>query len=390
MESKRIVIIGGGIAGFSAALSARSLSKNFKITLLYDEDYPFYKRPLLPYAINNPYLSPKNQKRMALYGKDFFNERRIGLRKILKLKALDLGDRSIEIEEPKRRGSSHLSYDVLIIATGASSRLPKELTELPKKGVFTLRKLDDLKLINDWIPRVNKAIVVGAGLAALKIAEALAKRGIKASMLVRSRALRDLLEPELSTEIHEELIAHGVSLRIGESVEAIEGKDRITHLVTSSGRVETDMSIFAMGVEPNLEVAKKLGLELGERAIKVDRSMQTSVPKVYAAGDCCEGLDFISRSHAYIPIASIAATQGSLAGFNAAGASLMTEGFIRAQFDRCFSLSIAIIGYSKAEAEGKGIKAEAIELKERSLYASKKSRARMKIVVDEKDRLIGG
>jgi NADPH-dependent 2,4-dienoyl-CoA reductase/sulfur reductase-like enzyme len=248
----------------------------------------------------------------------------------------------------------------LIIATGSRSKIPQEVGSL--KNIFALRTFDDAKKITLSIKTGMRAIVVGAGLAALSISEALRKNKVKVTMIVRSRLLRSLLEPDLSYYLEKRVRMAGIDVLKGVEVEKFGGKHKIQYAVASGKKIKASLAIIATGVIPNVELAQEAGIRTDKNGIIVDKRACTSDPEIYAAGDCAGTLDFISKQNIYAPVGSIAAQEAKIAGQNVAGNEVFSEGYLRAQYEKVFNMNILSMGHTLERAKRLGIEGDAVKL----------------------------
>jgi len=210
-------------------------------------------------------------------------------------------------------------YDLLVLGTGTTPLLPGIPGE-SLEGVFTLKKLSDAVRIKAWLRDVpcRKAIIVGAGFIGMEMAEAIRNLGIEAAVYHRGTLPAARWDPEFSKLVLEELQRHGVGFVAGVETKAVEaGKEHRLRLSTNLGEDEADMILMAVGVRPDAELARSMGLSLGKTgAIQVDFSQRTSRPEVYAVGDCAESFHRVSGRWVNIPLCDIANKQGRVAGRN--------------------------------------------------------------------------
>jgi len=163
----------------------------------------------------------------------------------------------------------------------------------------------------------------------------------------------------------------------GATPEEIVERNGKTYLNTSKGDVESSMIIFSTGVTPNIELAKNAGIKIGRRGIETDEQMRTSLSNVYAAGDCAEVVEAITKKMAYIPLASIAAKGGKIAGMNAAGGEERGD-FMRMQNEEIFGINIVTMGYTEDDAR-EVVDKRAKKMRLNGAY----------VITDGEDRVIG-
>ncbi|MDX1530105.1 MAG: FAD/NAD(P)-binding oxidoreductase [Rhodothermales bacterium] len=275
-----LVVIGNGIAGVTCARHVRKLDPAARITLVSDEsDHP-YSRTALMYV----YMGHLTVGHTKLYEDRFWRENRIGL----------LRDRVERVDPEARRlylrDGAPLTYDRLLIACGSRPRLAgwpgQDLA-----GVQGLYGLGDLERMERDTAGVERAVVVGGGLIGVEMAEMLRTRGIGVTVLVREAGyFGSVLPAEESALVGREIRRHGVDLRLGTELKAIlpDAHGRVRAVVTTAGEeIPAGFVGLTIGVEPNVDFLRGSDIEVG-RGVLVDRRFETSVPGVFAAGDCAE------------------------------------------------------------------------------------------------------
>ncbi len=307
MAKKRIVIIGSGIAGLSAAESARKMDPEIEILILSESSHLPYHRPRLPGVIMDPESAPK----ILLHEEAWYKEKNFDLRLGVAVKHVHTGDREIELSD-----GSRIHYDKLILATGSRSFLPA-LKGNDSLGVFTLWTLDDAFAISDYIDGAKTAIVIGGGLLGLEAAYALKQRGLDTTILERGKGLLSKQLDERSSAMFQEQVERvGVKVVKEASTEEIladPATGRTTAIRLTDGReIPADLVIFATGVRARLEVMDGEEVTI-DRSFVTNDKLETSIPDVYAAGDCAlmNGL--------WYGLWSVSTRQGQVAGTNAAG-----------------------------------------------------------------------
>lgn len=387
MKRRKIVVIGGNIAGLVTAASAREVDELAEIVVLSKEPYPPYCRLSLPSLIAIPTLRLED---FVLFSSWISNLR---IHFILGINALDVDpdERVVRAENVKTQKRLDFPYDDLVFATGSSAFIPK-VEGVEKEGVFSLRTFDDALKISQHARAGKSAIIVGAGFIGLKVAGALARRGMKVTITVRSRILRELIEPSFSLYLKKHIERKGVKVLTGVSPKEIGGGKRVEYVRLDDEKVSTSIIVFTTGVVPNVDPAMKAGVKLGRtRAIKVNRRMQTSIPEIYAAGDCAEALDALTDEWTYFPLGSVAAEEGAIAGKNAAGMQVDMKGIIRSQMDVVFANEIVSIGHGSETAKEMGMAVDMIELStmENRFHFLKQYPAKVMITINTREQMIG-
>lgn len=387
----KILIIGGSIAGLSAAVNARLKDSEAQISIITKELHNPYRRPAIPSVITGEVA---NLDDISIFIPQYLKQQKIDYWPGIEAINLDLKTKAVKIRRVTSNKIDMLEYDKLILCMGGYPWIPK-IEGVDKNGVCTFTTYDDALDIIKITKSGSSAVVIGAGFIGLEIAESLMKRGVKVYLNVRSRILRRLLEPDFSAYLDRYFENRGLKILKGESISEIGGKKDVEYVVMKGKKIETSLVVFGIGVRPNIGIAKDAGIELGKTgAIKVNTQMQTSEKDVYAAGDCAESLDLLTKRYVYSPVGSIAALTGAIAGANAAGENQETEGFIRAQVDEILGQEIISIGHSSTTAKEVNLDIRIYDLEEilkykEDLTLSKKYPVKIKILTDTTNKIIG-
>lgn len=388
-----LLVIGGGVAGIQAAIEARNLQPRKSVALVTDEIMT-YSRPSLTAVISG---AVSDVEKIGIFPHETLNKSGIQVLSGYNISEIEHSIHAVylkKIGQEQLGSTSAVTYDKLIIATGASPLVPK--TEgVGLRGVFTVRKFREALATSEFLSSGMTAYVVGAGFVGLDTAEALSHRKLSVTLVVRSRILRGILEQDLSQALVHRAQIRGVKILIGSTIERIEGNRRVERVVIGERALKSDVVIFATGVEPDTRLAKSIGLTIAKNcAIRADNKMQTGLNGVYATGDCSESLDFVSGKSVYRPLGSIAALTAKIAGANAVGVEKTYEGIIRRQYNKIFDTEIISIGLSVEEAKNLGISAKAFKarIKKPELFSFPQlaSKNLMRVIVNEgTDTIIG-
>jgi len=354
--ARRIVIVGCGVSGTTAAFYSRKTDRTSEITIVGDEVLPEYSRCGLPYAFSG--IVP-TMRSLIGYDEDFYEHtNRIDLKLGVTATRIHPDRRVLELKS-QDQPASELHYDSLILTTGAS---PTTLS-VPGStlnGVFTIRTMNDVEGLANYLgeSKSRKVAIIGAGLIGSEMAEALLVRGVAVLQAeIVPEILPVILDPDMASVVREKGEEHGVEYHLQSTLEEILGDNgRVSGVRISTHTYKVDAVIVAVRVKPNTELAKDAGIVLGESGgIKTDERMLTSKINIYAAGDCIETFDLISRRHVFFQLATTAVRQSMVAGINASGGEARYPGSTGATTVKLFGLEVATLGPTTAMAEKIGI-----------------------------------
>lgn len=339
------MIIGGGAGGASTAAEAKRNNPSLNVTVLQKGKFAAYASCPTPYYVGD-LISDLNL--LIARTPEKFREGGIDIQLNAEVVDIDPEKNIVAVKDGRR-----FPYDTLVIATGTSAVIP-DMPGINLPGVFSLRNLENAMQIKAWLREksAKRVIIIGGGFIALEMSEALHAAGIKTTIIHNSELPANRWDAALSSVMLKELRSHGVEFVPTAVAKTIEkGHETQLRVITDKGDWEGDMVLLAIGVRPNVELAKSLGLEIGESgAVAVNFAQQTSRENVYSAGDCCESFHKVSRRFVNIPLGDIANKQGRVAGRNIGGKPLVFDGVVGAQSFRLFDLECAATGISEQEA----------------------------------------
>jgi NADPH-dependent 2,4-dienoyl-CoA reductase/sulfur reductase-like enzyme len=309
---------------------------------------------------------------------------------------IDPQEKKVEVVNLSKSETQWFPYDKLIVATGARSRR-LNLPGSNAKNVFTLKDLQDGILIRNYIDekRPKRVAVLGGGFIALEMAEAFRLRDLETFIFCRREMPAGNLEREISEKILKELQENGVHFLIHQELAGLKtnGKDEVTILETHQASYRVDMVLMAVGVIPNVELAKEAGVELGKTgAIRTDFSQRTNLTDIFTAGDCCEAFNLISQDWVHTPLGDIANKQGRVAGENAAGRKALFHGVVGSAAFKVFELEVAFtgLGMEAARKYGFDVDSQVIVAESKVGYMPGAKRLIVKLIFERKSgRLLG-
>jgi CoA-dependent NAD(P)H sulfur oxidoreductase len=389
----RLVILGGVAAGTKAASRARRLDPEMEITVYQKEPEPSISECGLPYL-----LSGVVEERDDLVARtpEKFAEKGIEVLVRHSVERIDSGGKNLSVLNLDTGEALEDTYDRLVIATGARAVLPP-IAGAELEGVFKFRFLTDTDEIGRYIEEQspNKATIVGGGYIGLEVAENLCRLGMEVSLIEGEDRVALAYGPEVSENVEAELAANGVDVYTGEKVDEFTGERRVRGVKFGDRELETDLVIVGVGIKPNVELAAEAGVEIGTTgAILVDRHMKTSIPDVWAAGDCVESNNLVSGRPTWIPLGDTANQMGRVAGTNAATGDETLEfpGILGTGIFKVFDLSVGKTGLSEKEAEDAGFEvvSAGLEAHDRAAYYPGARKVFLKLIADRATgRLLG-
>ncbi|TKB51135.1 CoA-disulfide reductase [Ferrimonas sediminicola] len=389
----KIVIIGGEAAGMSAAAKARRTDRDAEIIVFEQSQVVSFGACGLPYFIGDSF---DDSGFMAERSVAQFRESGIDLRVGHRVERLDPAKRSLLVTDLARGRSFPQPFDKLMIATGAAPVAPP-IEGLDLERVFFLKTLEDGLALKPLVQsdEIRDVVVIGAGYIGLEVAEALVHQGKRVRVIERTdRVLSESFDAEIGEMIEAELREKGVKLHLGESVTALEGEAQVRQVASELGQYPADLVILATGVRPNTGFLADSGIDrLANGAIVIDPQGRTSLPDVYAAGDCATVPHRVSGRPAYLPLATSANKLGRMIGENLCGNQKVFPGTLGSAGVKVLGVEAGRTGLSEREARSLGLAYRTVVINDKNTtnYVAGQSDLRVKLVYAEEDkRLLGG
>ncbi len=361
---RRVIIVGCGVSGTTAAFYARKTDRTAEIILAGDERLPEYSRCGLPYAFSG--VVPSLESLVGFDEEFYRHTNRIDLRLGAKAQRINVREKSVEFRSPADGEIVTENYDTLILTTGARPlSLPVKGSDL--KGVFTIRTMNDVEQLANYLQesQMKRVAIIGAGLTGSEMAEALLLRRVAVLQAeIVPEILPAILDPDMASIVREHGQKHGVDYHLTSNLEEIIGTSRKVSGVKISGEeYDVDAVVMAVRVAPNTELAKKAGIVLGQfGGIKTSNKMATSDQSIFAAGDCIETYDLITHRNVFFQLATTAVRQSMVAGINASGGDAKYQGSTGVTTVKLFGLEVASFGPTTMVAEKIGLKTVSVRV----------------------------
>ncbi len=384
------MIIGAHAAGVDAASAARKTDRSAQITLITKEKHAGYSRCGLPFVIGGQIPSFKD---LIVFPPAFYQMMKLNLKTETEATAINTGNKTVDTIDKNGKTES-ISYDSLIISTGASSFVPP-IKGREKQGIHSLRTLADGENINHVIKDgAKKAVVMGAGLIGLETAIAFHERGLDTTVVeLLPQILPQMLDADMAKMVQEMLQQQGINIQTGKGVEEFLGDEKVTGIVAGNEQVNADLFVSAFGVRANTQLATNAGISLGDtKAIKTNARMETNAKDVYAIGDCAETTHIVTQRPALPQLGTVAVRQGKVAGINAGGRYSLFTGTLGSAVTKLFNTEVGVTGLTEASAQRARIETVtgAIASKTKADYYPAALPIKVKLVVEkESQRIIG-
>ncbi len=395
MESRKLVIIGGDAAGMGAASKVRREHPEREIVVFERGNHTSYAACGMPYYIAGQVES--SEELVARSPEVFREKQNIDVRIRHEVLDIDPGSKRVKVRNLSKGEEFWEDWDDLLIATGASAILP-DLPGVDAAGVFALSTLQTgIDAFEDMqTHKPSKAVIIGGGYIGIEMAEALLARGMEVTVVDMADQVMSTMDKDMADRIAEVMEKDGIHLYLKEKLRQVD-KDtqgRVASVVTDKQTLKADVVFLGMGVKPNSGLAARAGVKLGVRdAIRVNKSLQTSVPHVWAAGDCAESYHLVKSEQAYVPLGTVANKHALVAGINISGGQARFPGVLGTAITKFNQLEIARTGLSEKEAEELGINfiANTIDSPTLSGYFPGTGKMTVKLVAHkDTGRLLGG
>lgn len=357
----KVVIIGGVAAGPKTAAKIMRMCPEAKITLIEKGAFLSYAGCGLPYYVSGEVPEQKNlMETPAGVVRDsafFQNVKNINVQGGTEAMEIDRANKRVRVKVLVTAEESWISYDKLVLATGAHPVIPP-IPGVKRKNVFTLHGIHDAEGIRALLAqgKARDVAIIGGGLIGVETTEALAAHGCRVTVVEMLPQILNMLDPEMARLVEKHMESKGVKIMTGTralSIEGVDETDAVTGVKTDKGLVSADMVILAVGVRPNTALAQAAGIILGPKtcAIQVNDRMQTSDPDIYAVGDCVECMDRLTGQACFVPLGSTANKQGRVAAINICGGKETFPGILGSAVCKVFDYCVARTGLTENAAK---------------------------------------
>ncbi|MBN2442459.1 MAG: FAD-dependent oxidoreductase [Spirochaetales bacterium] len=363
-KQKRIIIIGGSAAGPKTAAKARRLDQNAEIIILQKGPdlsmascgYPYY----IGGTFDNRNMLLSTPTGVVRNPQFYLNAKGIDARVNSEVTRIDRAEKKVFVKNTVTNTSESLPYDKLVIATGSIPNMPP-VPGCDLEGVTTLHSMKDvdfLRGIRDE-KKIKKAVVIGGGLIGLETCEALRLAGIEITVVELLPQLLAFLDCEIARLVENHIRSKNTNVITNNGVVEFIGENNKLKAVKLSNGIELDceLAVVAVGVKPNVQLAREAGIDIGTTGgIHVNEYMQTNDPDIYAAGDCVEVINMITKKQVLAPYGDLANLEGRVAGENIIlGNTVTFPGTVQTGICKIFDFTAGATGLTEDRAKENGI-----------------------------------
>lgn len=351
--SKRVLVVGGVAGGASTAARVRRLDEFAEIVMFEKGPFVSFSNCALPFHLSGIVEEADNLVLMTpeVFHKQYNITAKVN-NEVIEIKP---DKKQVVVKNTVTGELTEETYDELMLSPGANPILPSSIKGIGSDHVFTVRNVPDIDGIHRYMNdhNIKDVAVVGAGFIGIEVAENLREAGKNVTIIEASNQVMAPFDHDMAQILHKEIIDNGVDLVLSDGVKEIFGN----HVVLASGRkVIAKAVIMAIGVTPEVELAKQAGLEIGVTGgIKVNHHYQTSAPHVYAVGDAIEVTHFITQKPTRLTLAGPAQRQARAAADHMYGRTYRNTGVIGSSVIQCFNMNAASTGLNEKDCQKEGI-----------------------------------
>ena len=354
----KLLIVGGDAAGMTVASHVRRELPDAEVVVIERGHYTSYSACGIPFYVGGEIETPQ---RLVVRSPEEHRDRGITVHMRTEALSVDSIGKTVRVRDLDCEDERDERYDALLLATGAHP-VTQGIKGLAEHG-FVVHTLDEgvaLRRRLEEHDEIHRVVVVGAGYIGIEIAEALVRRGIDTTIVDRSRQVFRALDPDMAEHVQKVLTDFGVRLRLGETLMEITAR----HVTTDTQEYPADTVVVALGGKPNLAVAKTAGCAVGTSGgLVVDGQMRTTVPGIWAAGDCVESVDLVGGLRRNVQLGTHANKQGKIAAISLVDALQGGTGDVEAAFPgvvgtavtKVCQWEIARVGLLESDARELGI-----------------------------------
>jgi len=349
----KIVVIGGGAAGMSAASKAKRMDQNSDITVFEKTNYVSYAECGIPYYLSNYFEDYKKLLHYPL--SEFTEKRKINVFLNSNIKYINNDEKYVFYNNKK------YFYDKLVLATGAKPRVPENFVN----NSYSIRNIEDAINTNEKLKKSKNVTVIGAGVLGTELFSLLSKK-YNVKLISKHERILPYLDDDIGNVLNDLIKKYNNNIEYNSVPVNINKINDNYDVETTSGKHLTDIVIFATGIMAENAIASKLGIETKNNLIKVNDYLQTSIENIYAAGDNVTSKNIITDSYDYFPLAQIANKMGRTIGINLFGNTRKFPGSLGTTIINVFDYQVGYTGLNEKKAKELNYDYDKIFLKAKS------------------------
>ena len=355
---ERLVVIGGDAGGMGAASVARRMRPDLDIVALEKGEFTSYSACGIPYLVGGEV--ERIDQLIVRTPQEFRDRHRIDVRVRHEAMGIDVDRGEVEVYDHDHGRTFRLGFDKLVLGLGARPATA-DIPGIDGPNVFGVQTLGDgARILARMAERpVKRVAVIGGGYVGLEMAEAFLHKGAAVTVVERGPEVMGTLDPDMGALVSRAMRRHGVEVRCGAKVTALE--EGMVH--TDAGDLPADLVVLGLGVRPNTEIIGEAGIALGVRgAVVVDRRQRTSADGIWAAGDCAESHHLVSGRPVHIALGTVANKQALVAGTNLAGGYATFPGVVGTAVSKICDTEVARSGLNETEATAAGFEFHVVRI----------------------------
>lgn len=388
----KVLIIGGVAAGTKAAAKLKRENQGYEVQILTKSAEISYAGCGLPYYVGS--IIEDKEELIVNTPESFAKQTGVMVSTETEVTHIDRSEKTVTALNLKTKESTVYSYDKLIVASGASPVIPP-IDGIHLKNVFYMRTPEDAISLRETLETsgIKRAVIAGAGFIGLEVAENLASKGVRVSVIDMADQILPGFDTEFAAYIENHLADHGIMSFTGTRLEAILGTDTVEKVQTSRRAMKADAVILSIGIRANTEFLADTGIELmPNRTVKVNEHLQTNDQDIYAIGDCACVINAITKKPAWSPMGSSANIEGRIAAKNIGGKNLSYNGVLGTGVCKLPELNVGKTGLSEAAAIAAGFDAVSVisVVDDKAHYYPGASAFIVKMIADKKTHKLLG
>lgn len=356
----KILIIGGVAAGTKAAAKLKRENRGYEVTILTKGKEISYAGCGLPYYVGD--VIHEKEQLIVNTPESFFALTGVEVKTEVEVIGLDRASKSVEAVDLKTGEKNTYGYDKLIIATGACAIHPA-IEGMDLKGVFFMRTPEDAITLREAAEsgQMKRAVVAGGGFIGLEVAENLARRGVKVSVIDMADHILPGFDPEMAQYVENHLADHGIMTFTGMKLEGIIGTEKVEKVKTQKRAMKADAVVLSLGIRPNTSFLADTGIELmPNKTVKVNEFLQTNDEDIYAIGDCACVTNRMTKAPQWSAMGSSANIEGRIAARHIAGGKVKYPGVLGTGVAKLPDLNVGRTGLTEAAAKEAGYDVETV------------------------------